>query len=97
MAATLHFLEFVLDPTNEQLRRGSSTLPLRPKTFAVLRHLAERPGRLVTRNELLDAVWTDTAVSESVLSGCIREHPRRPRVIVAPGRTRRRRRRRAER
>src|SRR5262249_29051057 len=88
MAGTLRFLEFVLDPANEQLRRGSLTLPLRPKTFAVLRHLAERPGRLVTKDELLDAVWTETAVSESVLSGCINDlgqilgdDARRPRVI----------------
>src|SRR5262245_3486373 len=91
MSRELHpvaFLEFVLDPANEQLRRWSVILPLRPKTFAVLRHLAERPGRLVTRDELLDAVWTETAVSESVLSGCINElrqvlddDPRRPHVI----------------
>jgi len=33
---------------------------LRPKTFAVLRHLVEHAGQLVTREELIKAVWPDT-------------------------------------
>jgi hypothetical protein len=46
---------------------------LRPKTFAVLEYLARHPGRLVSTRELLDAVWPDTHVTPSVLTGCIRE------------------------
>jgi predicted ATPase len=46
---------------------------LRPKTFAVLRHLAQRPGALVTKDELLDAVWADTAVTENTLTQSIGE------------------------
>src|SRR5713101_5316688 len=69
----LLFPPFRLDVGNEQLLRGAHTVGLRPKTFAVLRYLAEHPGRLVTKEEVLGAVWGQTVVSESVLKSCIRE------------------------
>src|SRR5262245_34810095 len=72
-SATLIFPPFELDPVNEQLWRETQVLELRPKTFSVLRHLADRPGRLVTKDELLDAVWGQTAVSDTVLKSCILE------------------------
>jgi len=84
----LHFLDFVLDPANARLRRGAEVIALRPKTLAVLAHLASHAGRLVTKQELLDTVWAETAVGEWVLSGCIRElrralgdDPKTPRMI----------------
>jgi len=64
---------FRLDPVNEQLWRESEKIPLRRKTFAVLRYLTERPGQLVTKAALLDAVWPEISVSESVLAVSIRE------------------------
>jgi DNA-binding winged helix-turn-helix (wHTH) protein len=67
------FAPFRLDLVNEQLWRGEEVVPLRPKLFAALRHLAEHAGRLVTREELLKAVWPTTVVSESVLRGIIWE------------------------
>jgi len=67
------FAPFRLDPVNEQLWQGEKVVPLRPKLFAVLRHLVEHAGRLVTREELRTAVWSTTVVSESVLRGAIRE------------------------
>jgi DNA-binding winged helix-turn-helix (wHTH) protein len=48
-------------------------VPLPPKTFAVLRYLVEHAGRLVTKEELLKAVWPDIRVSEGVLKGYIRD------------------------
>ncbi len=60
-----------LDVVNECLHRGDKTLALPPKAFAVLRYLHEHPGRLVTKQELLDAVWPDIAVTEAVLKNCI--------------------------
>ena len=54
------------------LRRGTD-VRLRRKTFAVLEYLASRPGRLASKDELLDAVWCGTHVTPSVLAGCIRE------------------------
>src|SRR4029453_1235120 len=50
---------------------------LRPKTFAVLVHLAERPCELVTKQALLDAVWGDVAVTEDVVRQSIGELRRR--------------------
>jgi len=59
------FPPFWLDVRNEQLWRGAQTLALRPKTFAVLRYLIAQAGQLITQDELLDAVWGQTAVSEA--------------------------------
>ncbi len=67
------FASFHLDLTDERLWRGAEEVPLRPKTFAVLRFLLERPGRLITKEELHDAVWPKTSVSDVVLLVCIRE------------------------
>ena len=60
-----------LDLVNERLCRGEETIALPPKAFAVLRYLNEHPDRLVTKQELLDAVWPDIAVTEAVLKNCI--------------------------
>src|SRR5512139_3777713 len=67
------FAPFRLDPVSQQLWHGEQPVPLRPKLFAVLRHLVEHAGRLVTRAELRAAVWPSTVISESVLRGTIRE------------------------
>src|SRR5262245_66663278 len=58
------FGSFRLDARAGRLMRGSDPVALRPKTWSVLQYLAERPGVLVTKNELLDAVWGDVAVTE---------------------------------
>jgi DNA-binding winged helix-turn-helix (wHTH) protein/predicted ATPase len=62
-----------LDPENELVHQGHRPIRLTPKAFAVLKHLMGRPGRLATKDELLAAVWPDTAVTEASLSTCIRE------------------------
>ncbi len=53
--------------------QGEKLVPLRPKLLTVLRYLVEHAGRLVTQEELRQAVWPGTVVSESVLRGAIRE------------------------
>ena len=75
MPGTNRFLfgSFRLDPADRRLCRGDDDVALRPKTLAVLLHLVERAGRLVTKDELLDAVWPDTEVSDTVLKISIRE------------------------
>jgi len=67
------FPPFRLDPSNQQLWEGAKELPLRPKPFAVLAYLAAHPRRLVTRPELVKAVWPDAHVGEGVLRGYIRD------------------------
>ena len=67
------FPPFRLDVVNERLEHGSQTIALRPKTFAVLRYLLGRSGQLVTKEELLDAVWPDTRVSDAGLKDYVQE------------------------
>jgi DNA-binding winged helix-turn-helix (wHTH) protein/predicted ATPase len=72
-AAAITFAPFRLDLRAGQLFRGSEPVPLRPKTWSVLRYLTERAGVLVTKNDLLDALWPNIAVTESVMSKSIGE------------------------
>ncbi len=69
----VEFGPFRLDRAGERLYWRDRPVRLRPKAFAVLAYLAARPQRLVTRHELLAAVWPDVSVSESTLTGCVRE------------------------
>jgi DNA-binding winged helix-turn-helix (wHTH) protein/tetratricopeptide (TPR) repeat protein len=66
------FPPFRLDTENQCLwrrgeGRGDERILLTPKAFAVLRYLVEHAGRLVTQEELLEAVWPDTFVQPEVL------------------------------
>ena len=61
------FQPFRLDVRNQCLWKGTVRLSLMPKPFAVLAHLVEHAGRLVTQDELLAAVWPDTFVQPEVL------------------------------
>ena len=80
----LIFGPFRLDLRDERLRRGQAVLLLQPKPFAVLRCLVTQAGQLVTKDALLEAVWPETAVSDSVLTAAIR-HLRR--ALADPART----------
>jgi DNA-binding winged helix-turn-helix (wHTH) protein len=62
------FGEFVLDPRTRTLSRAGSQVSLTPKAFDVLLFLAQNPNRLVTKEELLLAVWGDTFVEEGNLT-----------------------------
>jgi class 3 adenylate cyclase/DNA-binding winged helix-turn-helix (wHTH) protein/tetratricopeptide (TPR) repeat protein len=61
------FGPFRLDPEHACLWRESQAVVLTPKAFAVLHYLVTHPDRLVTKDELLDAVWPETAVSDAVV------------------------------
>ncbi len=67
------FGPFRLDAATESVWRGAEEIRLRPKTFALLRYLVERPARLVTKDELLEAIWPDVAIGEAALAVCIGE------------------------
>ena len=62
-----HFGSFALDLSNQCLWKGSEQIPLPPKPFAVLQYLVEHPGRLISHDELLDALWPETYVQPQVL------------------------------
>lgn len=65
------FGEFVLDLDRESLSRSGRELRLRPKSLAVLAHLVRHSGRLVTKEELLDAIWGHRHVTEGALTQCL--------------------------
>jgi predicted ATPase/DNA-binding winged helix-turn-helix (wHTH) protein len=67
------FEGFRLDLANECLWQGSRTISLRPKAFAVLKLLIEHPGQLVNKQQVLDTVWPDTFVGDTVLKDNIRQ------------------------
>lgn len=61
------FGECELDLTRFELRRRGAVVKVEPKTFDVLAYLVRCADRVVSKDELLDAVWPGQAVSESVL------------------------------
>lgn len=65
------FGEFVLDVDRAALSRAGADIRLRPQSFEVLRHLVERSGRLVSRDELMDTVWAGRVVTDGALTQCI--------------------------
>jgi TolB-like protein/DNA-binding winged helix-turn-helix (wHTH) protein/Tfp pilus assembly protein PilF len=67
------FQSFRLDAANHCLWRGEERVIITPKAFDVLRHLVENAGRLVTQNELLEALWPETYVNQEVLRKYILE------------------------
>jgi DNA-binding winged helix-turn-helix (wHTH) protein/tetratricopeptide (TPR) repeat protein len=65
------FNEFLLDPANRSLLRNGIAIPLSAKSCHVLTYLVMNPGRVVTKDELLKAVWPESFVEESNLPGYI--------------------------
>jgi pimeloyl-ACP methyl ester carboxylesterase/DNA-binding winged helix-turn-helix (wHTH) protein len=62
------FGSFQLDVRERRLSCGGEVIPLRLKVFDTLVVLVENAGRLVTKQELLDAVWPETTVEENSLN-----------------------------
>ncbi|MBS1802164.1 MAG: AAA family ATPase [Acidobacteria bacterium] len=61
------FESFALDTANECLWHEGAQIALASKPFSVLRYLVENPGRLISHDELLDALWPETYVQPQVL------------------------------
>jgi TolB-like protein/Tfp pilus assembly protein PilF len=67
------FGRFTLDARSASLRSDGKPTPLRPKSFDVLLHLVRNRGRLVSKDELIDKVWSNVFVTENSLAQCIKE------------------------
>ena len=61
------------DLKNFQVLLEGRTLELRPQCLDLLKHMAERPGQLLSKQELMDAVWHDKVVTEASLSQAIKQ------------------------
>lgn len=65
------FGPYSLDTRDGELRRSGERIPLRPKLFQLLLQFLNNPGRLISKQELIDAVWADTHVEEGSLARVI--------------------------
>ncbi len=71
--ASYQFGPFELDVDAHLLTRSEEPVPLKPKVFLLLRHLVENPGRLISREELMDRLWPHQAIPDSNLTQSIYE------------------------
>ena len=69
----LAFGRYVLDLRRGTLLLDGRQIALRPKTFGVLKFLVENPDRLVSKDELLAAVWPNLIVTDDTLVQSIGE------------------------
>jgi adenylate cyclase len=70
----LRFGKVVLDADRSLLRNSDGAeVALRPKSLDLLLTLARHRGRVMSRDELFDAVWPDVTVTEDSIGQCVRE------------------------
>jgi DNA-binding winged helix-turn-helix (wHTH) protein len=63
--------EWLVQPRLNRLSRGEQILQIEPKMMDVLVYLAATPGEVVSKNDIIDAVWPDLFITESVISRAI--------------------------
>jgi len=88
VSSTFWLGDWRVDPALRTVAGPSGEVRLEPKPIQVLVQLAEHPGQVVTKDQLLQAVWADTFVGDEVLSRTISDlrrvfgdDPKSPRVI----------------
>src|SRR5207237_1118628 len=73
--AALHrvysFADFTLDLERGALQKCGADVRLRPKSFDMLCYLVENHGRLVSKDELLNAIWGRAIVTEGSITQCL--------------------------
>jgi two-component system phosphate regulon response regulator PhoB len=62
---TLSYADLELDMSTHKVRRGGTPVAIGPTEFKLLRHFLEHPGRVFSRERLLDAVWGRDSVIEA--------------------------------
>ena len=67
------FGEFTLDLAKGCVLKGVREIKVRPKVFEALKYLVEHPGRLIGKQELMQAVWPDSFVTDDSLVQCALE------------------------
>ncbi len=84
----------LIDGDTLSVSRGNETVALEPRAFKVLRYLAERPGQLVTIDELMDVHWKGTVVTPNAVTRVIAQirksfddDAKQPRYIETVART----------
>jgi predicted ATPase/DNA-binding winged helix-turn-helix (wHTH) protein len=72
-ALLYQFGDFSLDIAQGCVRKGEMEIKLRRKVFDTLKYLVENPGRLIGKQELMQAVWPDAFVTDDSLVQCTLE------------------------
>lgn len=67
---TYQFADFTLDVARGSVFKGGKEIKLRPKVYETLKYLVEHPGRLIGKQELIQAVWPDAFVTDDSLVQC---------------------------
>jgi TolB-like protein/Tfp pilus assembly protein PilF len=67
----LRFAGYTLDFRRGCLRQGNREIILRPKSFGLLCYLVENAGRLVSKDEIIDAVWQNAVVTDESVARCV--------------------------
>jgi TolB-like protein len=65
------FESFALDADRRELRRGDDLVPVEPKAFDLMVHLIANRERVVSKDDLIAAIWNGRIVSDSALTTCI--------------------------
>lgn len=79
--SVFEFAGHTLDLRQRRLRNGAGDVSLRPKSLALLTYFLNNPGRVIDKNELIDAIWPNVIVSDYSLSQCLKDI----RIALGPG------------
>ena len=66
------FEQFEVDPDRYELRLDGRTLPVEPLVFDLLHFLVRNPGRVLSREDLIEAVWQGRVVSDTTISTAVK-------------------------
>jgi TolB-like protein/DNA-binding winged helix-turn-helix (wHTH) protein/Tfp pilus assembly protein PilF len=93
ISSLYEFGEFRLDTQNRVLKRGEQAVTLTPKTFELLLLLIQNAGDVVSKDDLMRSVWSDSYVEESnltqtvfMLRKALGETPEQRYILTIPGR-----------
>ena len=65
------FGAYEVDLARQELRRAGAVVPVEPQVFDVLAYLVQHRDRIISKDELLEAVWQGRIVSDAALNSRI--------------------------
>lgn len=85
----LHFADICIDTHNQLLHRQGQTINLAPKVYDLLVFLCQNSQRVISKDELMEQVWTGTLVTENAISRtlvkvrkALADDPKNPQYII---------------
>lgn len=64
----IRFGSFEIDMARNELRDAGAAIEVEPQVFSLIAFLASKPGRVLSRDEIIDSVWNGRIVSDSAIS-----------------------------